>query len=91
MCVTATRGEDIVNIDIQYVNHGKPVLMLYQLPSRKSEVMLNGMYWLEEEQARECPKQKHLLQPSGFSSWRLKEPGLHLQQKKAKNPPITLH
>ncbi len=52
--------------------------MFDKSPSRKSEEILIAMYWLEDEQARECPKQKHVLQPCGFSSWRLKDPGLHL-------------
>lgn len=48
------------------------------IPSRKSEVMLTAAWWLDEEQASECPKQKHGWQPSGFPCCKLKKPGLHL-------------
>lgn len=41
------------------------------VPSMKSELMFTTTWLLEEEQARECPKQKHAWQPPGFACRRL--------------------
>lgn len=41
------------------------------IPSMKSEVMFVTTWWLEDEQASECPKQKQAWQPSAFTSPRL--------------------